>query len=83
MKKILFILFICTSMNSFAQYPRVDIPGSEVRKITSSIVTGQEYELHILLPGSYRSSTKKFPVVCLMDSQWNFSLLKSIDCQKY
>ena len=83
MKKILFILFICTSMNSFAQYPRVDIPGSEVRKITSSIVTGQEYELHILLPGSYRSSTKKFPVVYLMDSQWDFSLVKSIYGQQY
>jgi len=83
MKKQLFIFFIGIAVNSFAQYPRVDIPGSEVRKITSSIVTGQEYELHILLPGSYMSSTKKYPVVYLMDSQWDFSLVKSIYGQQY
>lgn len=83
MKKLLFVLFIIHAVNSFAQYPRVDIPGSEVRKITSSIVTGQEYELHILLPGGYTGSTKKYPVVYLMDSQWDFSLVKSIYGQQY
>lgn len=83
MKKLLFILFIILTVNSYAQYPRVDIPGSEVRKITSSIVTGQEYELHILLPGNYMSSAKKYPVVYLMDSQWDFSLVRSIYGQQY
>ncbi len=83
MKKLLFILFIILSVNSYAQYPRVDIPGSEVRKITSSIVNGQEYELHILFPGSYMNSAKKYPVVYLMDSQWDFSLVKSIYGQQY
>jgi len=78
MKTILTILFLSFLVNSYAQYPRVDIPGSQVRKITSSIVDGQEYELQILLPGSYGSSNKKYPVVYLMDSQWDFPLVKSI-----
>lgn len=83
MKKIFLILFVATAVNSYAQFPRVDIPGSEVRKITSSIVTGQEYELQILLPGGYKNSTKKYPVVYLMDSQWDFPLVKSLYGEHY
>jgi len=83
MKKILTIFFIVACVRSSAQYPRVDIPGSEVRKITSSIVAGQEYELQILLPGGYKNSNKKYPVVYLMDSQWDFPLLKSLYGQHY
>lgn len=85
MKTLLTMLF-ATALFTFtgmAQYPRVDIPGSEVRKITSAIVTGQEYELHILLPGGYKNGTKKYPVVYLMDSQWDFPLVKSLYGQHY
>jgi predicted alpha/beta superfamily hydrolase len=84
MKKIFLILFIVgLFIQAKAQYARVDIPGSETRKISSSIVTGQEYELQILLPGSHKNSNKKFPVVYLMDSQWDFPLLKSLYGQHY
>ena len=83
MKQILAITFFVYSANCFAQYPRVDIPGSEVRKITSAIVTGQEYELHILLPGGHKNSNKKYPVVYLMDSQWDFPGIKSTYGQQY
>lgn len=71
------------SVSSSAQFPRVDIPGSEKRTITSAIVSGQEYELQILLPGSYRQDSRKYPVVYLMDSQWDFPLVKSIYGQQY
>jgi predicted alpha/beta superfamily hydrolase len=66
-----------------AQYPAVTIPGSEVRKITSKIVAGQEYELHIMLPGGYKAADKKYPVVYLMDSQWDFSLVTGLYGQYY
>ena len=66
----------------YAQYPKVDIPGSEVRKITSKIVAGQEYELQIMLPGSFKTS-RKYPVIYLMDSQWDFPVLKCIYGQQY
>jgi predicted alpha/beta superfamily hydrolase len=84
MKKNLFIIVTSFfAMNIVAQYPRVDIPGSEIRKITSSIVNGQEYELHVLLPGGYKKSAKKYPVVYLMDSQWDFPLVKCIYGEHY
>lgn len=84
MKNVMFLLFIgiCIHTNVLAQFPRVDIPGSEVRKINSTIVN-QEYELHILLPGGYAGSTKKYPVIYLMDSQWDFPLVKSLYGQHY
>ena len=83
MRGITCLLLTAFSLNASAQYPRVDIPGSEVRKITSSIVPGQEYELHVLLPGGFKNSTKKYPVVYLMDSQWDFPLVKSIYGEHY
>ena len=83
MKYTIALFFVAFTLSVFAQYPKVDIPGSEVRKITSSIVKGQEYELHILLPGGYKNSSKKYPVVYLMDSQWDFPLVKSLYGQHY
>lgn len=65
------------------KYPEVTIPGSHTRYITSSIVTGQEYELQILLPAKYEGDTKKYPVVYVMDSQWDFPLVKCIYGEQY
>ena len=85
MKKILTVLVVAIlfQLVGFAQFPPVTIPGSEIRKLNSSIVAGQEYELHILLPGGYAKSAKKYPVVYLMDSQWDFPLVKSIYGEHY
>lgn len=83
--KILLPILILTIVSTGikAQYNPVTIPGSEIRKINSSVVSGQEYELQILLPSGYKESNKKYPVVFLMDSQWDFPLLKSIYGQQY
>jgi len=83
MKNTIVLVLIGFYVTAFAQYPRVDIPGSEIRKITSSIVTRQEYELQILLPGGYKTSNKKYPVIYLMDSQWDFPLVKCIYGEHY
>lgn len=83
MKKLFILFFTVGIVQGYAQFPMVEIPGSVVRKITSAIVTGQEYELHILLPAGYTNSTKKYRVVYLMDSQWDFPLLKSLYGQQY
>jgi len=83
MKHTIVLLLLAFAMNAYAQYPKVDIPGSEVRKITSKIVAGQEYELQIMLPGSFKTSNKKYPVIYLMDSQWDFPLLKCLYGEHY
>lgn len=84
MKKLLALFIVVLfCQDVYSQIQEVTIPGSQVRTITSSIVKGQEYELHILLPGNYSKSTKKYPVVYLMDSQWDFPLVKSLYGQHY
>jgi predicted alpha/beta superfamily hydrolase len=82
MKKIFFVIsvFLFTEMISAQE---VKIPGSQLKHITSSIVAGQEYELHIMLPGGYANSNKIYPVVYLMDSQWDFPLVQALYGEQY
>ena len=77
---LLSLLFLFAATH--AQFKRVDIPGSEQRTLHSAIVN-QDYELQILLPGGYGNSDKIYPVVYLLDSQWDFPLVKSLYGQQY
>jgi predicted alpha/beta superfamily hydrolase len=82
MKKLLSltVIFLLAQI-AFSQ--GVTIPGTESRQITSSIVAGQEYQLHIMLPGGYANSNKTYPVVYLMDSQWDFPLVTALYGEQY
>lgn len=82
MKKILLFLSVWL-LAEMTTAQEVKIPGTQTRKITSSIVTGQEYELHIMLPGNYSSTNRYYPVVYLMDSQWDFPLTTSVYGEQY
>lgn len=64
------------------KFPKVEIDGTQVRKIFSKI-NNQEYVLQINLPRFYDDSSKVFPVVYLLDSQWDFPLLQAIYGQQY
>ena len=58
--------------------PRVDIPSTQLLTFTSSIV-GQEYQLFIHLPGSYQvDKGKAYPVVYLLDGQYDFPFLTGV-----
>ena len=81
--KALILVLLLFPFISRAQYPPVTLPGSEIRTITSTIVKGQEYNIQIHLPGNYSSSEKKYPVVFVMDAQWDFPLVSSIYGQQY
>lgn len=84
MKKLLLIAFtIFISEITIGQSIEVTIPGSQTKTFTSSIVNGQEYVLQISLPASYDKSNKKYPVIYLMDSQWDFPLLTALYGQQY
>jgi predicted alpha/beta superfamily hydrolase len=58
-------------------YPPVTIAGTELRELTSSS-TGRDYHLYVHLPDGYAESEKSYPVLYLLDGQWNFKLLASI-----
>ena len=62
--------------------PKVEINGSHYTKLQSSIVN-QEYVLQVFLPSGYPKSNKQYPVMYLMDSQWDFQLLASLYGEQY
>lgn len=79
MKTILLALLCALTYNTTAQkHPAVTIPGTQLRHLSSKIVKGQDYELHINLPRGYSTSQKKYPVIYLLDSQWDFPLVSAI-----
>jgi len=58
--------------------PEVTIPGTEIRQITSAN-TGRGYDLYIRLPNNYDPSRAAgYPVVYLLDAQWDFKMVESI-----
>lgn len=61
MKKFATLLFLIVALSLNAQpFQEVSIAGSQIRKLTSNIVSGQEYELQIMLPSGYENRTVPF-----------------------
>lgn len=60
---------------------RVEIPNTELIKFTSEIVQ-HDYELHVQLPGAY-GSEPSYPVIFVLDAQWDFPLVSAIYGQQY
>lgn len=59
-------------------FPRVTIPGSLMRTFKSTH-TGRDYDLYIQLPdGNAQNKKKKYPVLYVLDGQWDFKLLDSV-----
>lgn len=80
---IIFLLNFCLQKNVSAQsFPEIKISGSQIRIINSPEIN-QEYQLQISLPAGYANSNKKYPVVYLMDSQWDFPLVTALYGQQY
>ena len=82
----LFIAIVFGTAMLFAQnenaLPSVEIPGSHLRKMKSAIID-QEYNLYVHLPNDYHDTTKKYPVIYLLDAQWDFSLVTALYGQQY
>ena len=59
-------------------FPKVTIPGSEVRMLKSTS-TGRDNDLYIHLPSNYdQDKTRKYPVLYILDGQWDFKLMDSV-----
>jgi hypothetical protein len=66
-----------TSEPQNTTFVNVSIPNSQVRQLESS-ATGRNYDIYVLLPVDYAQNQKKYPVLYLLDGQWDFKLLDSI-----
>jgi predicted alpha/beta superfamily hydrolase len=76
-----FLLTISIYSSSIAQTtprPKVEIASTELLKLNSK-VANQEYQLLVHLPGSYAKNTdKSYPVVFLLDGQYDFPFLTGV-----
>lgn len=58
--------------------PAVTIEGSQWRTIDSK-AAGKTFGLQVLLPASFgRDASKKYPLLVVLDGQWDFKLLASV-----
>lgn len=54
------------------------MPDTERRQL-KSLATGRDYDIYVRLPDQYaREQGKKYPVLYVLDGQWDFKLLDSI-----
>jgi len=59
-------------------FPRVTLPGSELRTI-KSVSAGRDYDIYVHLPSDYaKEPAKKYPVLYILDGQWDFKLMDSV-----
>lgn len=56
---------------------QVEVLGTQLLTLHSSIV-GQDYDLYISLPRNYHDTTGRFPVLYLLDGQYDFPLVNGI-----
>src|SRR4029078_5193020 len=59
------------------QYPRAALFGTEERTLFSTI-RGREYHLFIALPDSYKTSTQAYPVIYVLDGDFNFGVAAGV-----
>ena len=81
------VLVILAGVNALTQepgvaangkFPAVTVPGSEIRSL-KSVNTGRAYAIYLRLPDHYRAGGgKKYPVLYVLDGQWDFKLLDSV-----
>ncbi len=73
---------IVAQQNGSAKIPQVEIAGSQVLHINSQVVD-QEYDLYVNLPRNYSDTNRKFPVLFLLDAQWDFPLMQALYGEQY
>ena len=56
------------------EFARVSMPHTEVRQLQSA-ATGRDYDIYIRLPDEYAPNKKKYPVLYVLDGQWDFKLM--------
>jgi uncharacterized protein len=59
-------------------YPELLLPGTQVRALSSPL-TGKQHRLLIALPPSFKSDpARRYPVVYVLDGQWDFPLVATL-----
>src|SRR3954453_3084517 len=55
------------------EHPQARLFGTEERTLLSQI-RGREYQLSVALPDTYKTSTQAYPVIYVLDGDYNFGV---------
>jgi predicted alpha/beta superfamily hydrolase len=67
-----------SKVSQVSNSPEYVLTGTQLREVRSDILN-QDYQLMISLPDGYSSeSNNKYPVIYVLDGQWDFALVSSI-----
>jgi predicted alpha/beta superfamily hydrolase len=70
-------LLLCQSFPSIEEFPEVILERTELRILHSDYV-GQDFELSISLPRSYKNTDTGYPVIFVLDSYRAFPIVKGM-----
>jgi predicted alpha/beta superfamily hydrolase len=62
---------------SETKYPRVELKDTEIRRLKPRH-TGKEYEIDVFFPLDYRQSSERYPVIYVLDAEYNFGCVAYI-----
>lgn len=72
---VVFALVFLVDILFCQEYPKVQLPTTQIREIESEFVENMVYDLFIDLPPGYVTSDKKYPVVYLLDAYETYGLM--------
>ena len=70
-------IMLCQSFPLNEEFPEIILEGTEVRTLHSDYV-GQDFELFISLPRSYKATDTTYPVIFILDSYRAFTIVKGL-----
>jgi len=70
----IFLLFFLTLSDLHTYAQEVTIKDTELRKIHSDLING-DYAIDIFLPKGYHTNSKSYPVVFILDAEYNFGMV--------
>ncbi len=80
---VLIVLLLSIQICAQQTSPNVAIPSTQKLNLKSSIID-QEYDLLVHLPGNYDTQKDKtYPVLYLLDAQWDFPLVTGLYGSQY
>lgn len=73
LKLFLWLLSSLFSLNvAYSQIPQMELYQTQVLQLKSAI-NNQDYVLNVALPDSYGDTSKRYPVLYVLDAQWSFT----------
>lgn len=81
--RVLFVAWCVTSAAAGDGPARQSVPIPNASMMHISSAEGRPYDIYVHLPRNYADTTRRFPVLYLLDAQWDFPLVTAVYGEQY